>query len=70
MSFSEKNSNFAHMIREAIIQKLTDRKISIRKCAIDNDFNYQDFYRFIKGYRPYPLEKIERVISYLDLEIK
>jgi hypothetical protein len=58
------------MIREAIIQELKSGKISIRKCAIDNDFHYQDFYRFLKGDRPYPLEKIEKVLNYLDLKLQ
>jgi hypothetical protein len=58
------------MIREAIKNELKERKISIRKCALDNDCKYQDFYRFLRGERPYPLHKIEQVLLYLNLYIK
>lgn len=57
------------MIRSAIKKELQERNISIRKCALDLGFRYQDFYRFLKNERPYPVEKIEKCLQYLSLEI-
>ncbi len=58
------------MIREAIIKELRERKISKRKCAIDNGIIYQSFNQFLLGIRPLPLTDIENVLRYLNLEIK
>jgi lambda repressor-like predicted transcriptional regulator len=69
MRFSNKSSNFARMIREAIIQELSRRGISKRKCAIDNGLVYQNFNNFLLGKRPFPLDEIEKVFNYLGLEI-
>ena len=71
MSFSNKSLTLPPvMIREAILNRIKEKDLSIRKCAIDNDFNYKDFHRFLKGGRPYPLDKIEQVLKYLELEVK
>jgi len=57
------------MIREAIISQLKERKISQRKCALDNEIIYQSFNQFLSGLRPLPLDDIEKVLKYLNLEI-
>lgn len=57
------------MIREAIINQLKERKISQRKCALDNEVGYINFNKFLKRQRPFPLPDIERVLKYLNLEI-
>ena len=57
------------MIREAIINKLKERKISQRKCSLDNEVDYINFNKFLKGQRSFPLPDIERVLKYLNLEI-
>lgn len=57
------------MIREAIIDQLKKRKISQRKCALDNEVDYINFNKFLKGQRPFPLSDIEKVLKYLYLEI-
>ena len=69
MIFSKENTNFANMIREAIIKELKDRGISRRKCALDNGIIYQGFNQFLLGKRPMPLDDIEKVFCYLNLEI-
>ena len=63
------NNNIALMIREAIISALKEQKISQRQCAIDCEFDYQNFNHFLKNKRPFPLEDIEKVLKYLKLEI-
>lgn len=57
------------MIREAIINQLKERKISQRKCALDNEIDYINFNKFLKGQRTFPLSDIEKVLKYLYLEI-
>jgi hypothetical protein len=57
------------MIREAISDRLKEKHISIRRCAIENGLTYQNFYGFLKGNRPFPLDDIEKVLIYLGLEI-
>jgi hypothetical protein len=58
------------MIRTAIADRLKELKISKRKCAIDNSIDYQNFFNFLKGIRPMPIDDIEKVLKYLKLEIK
>ena len=71
MNFSKKNNNFASMIKEAIIGELNRRNISKRKCASDCGFldDYRHFNEYLKGQRGYPIEKIEKVLTYLNLKI-
>jgi hypothetical protein len=72
MNFSKESSTFVNMIREAIIQELSRRNLSKRKCAIDAGIgeDYRHFNEFLLGERNYPIEKIEKVLLHLDLEIK
>ena len=58
------------MIREAIIKALKAKKISKRKCAMDNELIYQNFFNFLKDERPLPIGDIEKVLKYLELDIK
>lgn len=58
------------MIRTAIAERINELKISKRKCALDNGLNYQNFNNFILGKRPLPLDDIEKVLAYLNLELK
>jgi lambda repressor-like predicted transcriptional regulator len=57
------------MIREAIIESLKEKNISMRRCAVKNGLIYQNFYGFLKGNRSLPLDDIEKVLIYLGLEI-
>lgn len=41
------------MIREAIINQLKERKISQRKCSLDNEVDYINFNKFLKGQRSF-----------------
>lgn len=58
------------MIREAILNRLKELKISQRKCAIDCELHYISFNQFLRGQRPFPIDKIEKVLNYLSLEIR
>ncbi len=58
------------MIREAIKQALKEKNISQRKCALANNINYSNFSSFLRGGRSLPLTLIEKVLTYLSLEIR
>lgn len=58
------------MIREAITETLKAKKISMRKCALENGLHYTNFYGFLKNTRPLPVSDIEKVLKYLELTIK
>jgi transcriptional regulator with XRE-family HTH domain len=58
------------MIREAITTALKNQGVSQRRCAIDCDITPQTFNNFLKGHRPMPLDKLERVIEYLKIKMK
>ena len=57
------------MIREAIMDRLKEKKISARKCALDNGIIYQNFHGFLMDRRPMPIADIEKVLAYLGLKI-
>lgn len=65
----KKCNNIALMIREAILSALKEQKISQRQCAIDCDFDYQNFNHFLKGKRPFPIDDVEKALKYLKLTI-
>lgn len=58
------------MIREAIIKALKDKKISQRKCALDNGVIQQAFNSFLRGVRALPFDDLEKILQYLGLEIR
>lgn len=57
------------MIRTAIKQALKTKKISQRKCALDNGLDYSNFASFLRNERAFPIPDIEKVLKYLNLEI-
>lgn len=57
------------VISKAIIKRLGEKGISQRKCAIQNSIEYQSFNSFLKGKMALPIEDIENVLTYLELEI-
>lgn len=58
------------MIRETIITTLQARGVSQRRCALDCDIMPQTLNNFLKGHRPLPMDKLERVMNYLKIEMK
>lgn len=44
--------------------------MSIRKVAIDYGLTYQNFHSFLSGSRALPILDIEKVLAYLELEIR
>jgi transcriptional regulator with XRE-family HTH domain len=58
------------MIRESIITALKNQGVSQRRCALDCGIAPQTFNNFLKGHRPLPLDKLERVMNYLKIEMK
>jgi lambda repressor-like predicted transcriptional regulator len=58
------------MIRESIITALKNQGVSQRRCALDCGIAPQTFNNFLKGHRPLPLDKLERVMDYLKIEMK
>lgn len=58
------------MIRTAIAERIKELKLSKRRCALDNGLNYANFNNFLLGKRPLPIDDIEKVLDYLNLEIK
>jgi transcriptional regulator with XRE-family HTH domain len=58
------------MIRESIIQALKDQGVSQRLCALDCGIAPQTLNNFIKGHRPLPLDKLEKVLTYLKIEVR
>lgn len=57
------------MIRETIITTLQTRGVSQRRCALNCGIAPQTFNNFLKGHRPLPLDKLERVIEYLKITV-
>ena len=73
MNISKNNPKFDQkneMFRGAIKKALEEKKISQRRCALDNEIDYINFNKFLNGHRTLPLEDIERVFVYLKLTIK
>lgn len=58
------------MIREAILKRLKEQKITQKQLADDVGVTYQNFNSFLKGKREFPLSDIERILAYLKLDIK
>lgn len=58
------------MIRAAIKKALAEKKLSQRQCALVNEIHYSSFSSFLKGVRPLPLADIEKVLKFLNLEIR
>ena len=58
------------MIREKISEELKRRNESKKHCAIELGFIYQNFNAFLNGKRQFPISDIEKVLKYLDLDIK
>ena len=58
------------MIREAILQRLSELKLTQKKLADDVGVTYQNLNSFLKGRREFPLSDIERILAYLKLDIK
>ena len=69
MNFSGINNTFANMFREVITEELLKRGISKRKCSLDNGLIYQNFNQFLLGKRPLPVPDIERILSYLNIQL-
>lgn len=57
------------MIREAITTALKNQGVSQRRCALDCGITPQTMNNFLKGHRPLPLDKLERVIEYLKIKM-
>ena len=57
------------MIREAIKKRLIEKKISQRRCALDNDIDYNNFNKFLLGKRALPFDDLEKVLKYLLLRV-
>jgi len=58
------------MIQEAILKSISDSGKSIRSVAIDCGVNYIDLYKFLRGKRKtFPIGKIEKVLTFLNLKI-
>jgi lambda repressor-like predicted transcriptional regulator len=58
------------MIREAILTALKEKGISQRKCAIENGIQYTAFNHFMNRRRALPFEDLEKVLKYLNIELK
>lgn len=58
------------MIRYAIKTRIKQKGMSIRKVAIDCGLTYQNFHSFLSGSRALPIPDIEKVLAYLELEIR
>lgn len=58
------------MIRESIQQALKYQVVSQRRCAIDCGIAPQTMNDFLKGRRNLPFEKLERILTYLKIEVK
>jgi len=58
------------MIRETILLTLKSQGVSQRRCALDCEILPQNFNNFLRGKRPLPLEKLEKVMEYLKIKIK
>lgn len=58
------------MIREAILQRLKEQKLTQKQLANDVGVTYQNLNSFLKGRREFPLSDIERILTYLNLAIK
>jgi transcriptional regulator with XRE-family HTH domain len=58
------------MIREIIIQTLKEQGVSQRRCALDCGITPQTMNDFLRGRRPLPFWKLERIMEYLKIEMK
>lgn len=58
------------MIREIIIQSLKTQGVSQRRCALDCGIAPQHLNNFLRGRRPLPFWKLERIMEYLKIEMK
>ena len=58
------------MIREQILLKISDKKLSVRQVALKCDVTYQNFHAFLRGKRGLPLDDLERVCEYLKLKLR
>lgn len=58
------------MIRKTITTALKNQGVSQRRCALDCGITPQTMNNFLKGHRPLPLDKLEKVIEYLKIEMK
>jgi lambda repressor-like predicted transcriptional regulator len=58
------------MIRKTITTALKNQGVFQRRCALDCGITPQTMNNFLKGHRPLPLDKLERVIEYLKIKMK
>jgi predicted XRE-type DNA-binding protein len=64
------NSTQESMFREAISDEIKRQKMTVKHVARELDLNYSNLNEFLKGTREtFPLEKLEKVINYLHLEL-
>jgi transcriptional regulator with XRE-family HTH domain len=65
------NTTQERMFREAIKAELKRQNLTVKHVTRELGLNYSNFNEFLKGTREtYPLDKLEKVIEYLHLEIK
>lgn len=58
------------MIREAIKTAMMRQKVTQRMLADDCGVYYTAISHFLKGRRPLPLDKVEKMLEYLKIELK
>ena len=57
------------MIRESIIAALKAQGVAQRRCALDCDIDPTTLNNFLKGRRGLPVENVEKVLKYLNLDL-
>lgn len=59
-----------NMVREAIINRMKELKVTQIQMAGDLNLSRPNLSNFLTGKRPFPLPDIEKILKYLNLEIK
>ncbi|WP_434251910.1 helix-turn-helix domain-containing protein [Bacteroides salyersiae] len=62
--------NMKYMIREAIIERIKDLRITQKQLAEELGLTYQNLNGFLTGRRTLPVSDIERMLHYLKLVLK
>ena len=63
-------NNFIRMIREIIQDTLKKEKISQRKLCLRLNINRSNFCQFLKGQKTISIQKIEKILTFLNIKLK
>lgn len=62
--------NMKYMIREAIIERIKDLRITQKQLAEELGLTYQNLNGFLTGRRTLPVSDLERMLQHLKLVLK